>query len=251
MPDDTNPRRLRWSGRARAGVATLVVVALATAGGIAVGAGGLISQQTPLPTPTNAEELVGIEPVRVLDTRNTTGGPVGVPAAAPIGGGQTINVAVAGFTKNGVKLIPDNATSVAANITIDDDATLKSFLTVWPAGTPQPLTSANNAEPGLVVANSAILKLGVGGQLSVFNQRGDVNVVIDITGYFLACGAPLTPPTTTTTTAPTTTTTAATTTTTTAAAGVGTSENLTCEPPPPTTTTTTALTTTTTTTTTP
>lgn len=217
MPDDNTPHQRTWRGRLRIGVATFVVVAVATFGGIAL-AGGFVSQQTPTPTQTNAEELIGIEPVRVLDTRGPNNGPIGVPAAAPIAGGQTIDVQVAGFTdKSGNLLIPTNATSVAANITIDEDATLKSFVTVWPTGSPQPFTSANNAEPGLVMANSAILRLGTDGKVSVFNQRGDVNVIIDITGYFVPCGAPLetaTVPTTTSTTAATTTSTEATTTST-------------------------------------
>ena len=206
MPDDPTTHPQTWSSRLRIGVATLVVVAVATFGGIAL-AGGFVSQQTPAPAPTHAEELVGIEPVRVLDTRPPGNGPIGVPVAAPITGGQTIDVQVAG-----VKGIPADATSVAANITIDEDATLKSFVTVWPTGSPQPFTSANNAEPGLVMANSAILRLGTGGKVSVFNQRGDVNVIIDITGYFVACGAEIQTSTTTTpTTAPGQTTTTATT----------------------------------------
>jgi hypothetical protein len=246
MPHETNAPQ-SWSSRLRIGAATLVIVAAATTGGIAL-AGGFVSQQTPTPTQTNAEELIGIEPVRVLDTRGPSNGPIGVPAAAPIGGGQTINVQVAGFTdKSGNLRIPPNATSVAANITIDEDATLKSFVTLWPTGSPQPFTSANNAEPGLVMANSAILRLGAGGMLSVFNQRGDVNVIIDITGYFLPCGAPLETATTTSTTTPATTaTTAATTTSSTEAPTTTTTTEAatTCTPPTTTTPTTEAPTTT-------
>src|SRR5262245_23976126 len=127
MPDERNPRRSVWSGRLRVGIATLVVVAAATTGGIALGAGRFISPQTPSPTQTNAEELIGITPVRVLDTRPPTDGPIGVPAPAPIGPNSQIDVQVAGFTQSGVQVIPAGVTSVAANITIDQDATLKSF----------------------------------------------------------------------------------------------------------------------------
>ena len=191
MPDDTTTRPQTWSNRLRIGVATLVVVAAGTTGGLAL-AGGFVSQQTPTPTQTNAEELIGIQPVRVLDTRGPSNGPIGVPTAKPIGAAEQIDVKVGGFTDtSGNLLIPANATSVAANITIDEDATLKSFLTVWPTGQPRPTTSANNAEPGLVMANSAILKLGTDGMISVFNQLGSVNVIIDVTGYFVPCGAPL------------------------------------------------------------
>ena len=194
--DDAVPTR-RWRLSWKVIVAAVGVVAV-LGGGIAIAATG---------TPTSTEEFVGIQPVRVLDTRSGAGGPVGVPAAGPIGPDTTINVKVGGA--NG---IPDDALSVAANITIDSDATLPSFLTVFPTGTARPLTSASNAEPGLVVANSAILKLGTGGQVSVYNQQGQVNVIIDITGYFVASGnkvvvVPPTAPGETTTTAASTTTT--------------------------------------------
>jgi hypothetical protein len=156
---------------------------------------------------TAPSSFVGIQPVRVLDTRNVTGGPVGVPAAGPIKANTSIDVKVTGIDN-----IPVDATSVAINVTIDQDATTKSFLTVWPTGQPRPLTSANNAEPGLVSPNSAIFQVGAGGMLSVYNQLGAVNVVIDVTGYFLPASGGGT--TTTSTTAPTTTSSTTTTTTT-------------------------------------
>ena len=103
-------------------------------------------------------------------------------AAGPLGAGQTIDVAVTGIDD-----IPADAVSVAVNVTLDEDATLKSYLTVWPAGEARPANgSANNAEPGLVSPNSGLYKLGMGGKLSVFNQQGAVHVVIDVTGYFVA-----------------------------------------------------------------
>ena len=73
---------------------------------------------------------------------------------------------------------------MAINVTIDDDATLKSFLTVWPKGDPKPLASTNNAEPGFISPVSALMKVGTDGMISVFNQQGSVNVIIDVTGYF-------------------------------------------------------------------
>src|SRR5947207_2798587 len=103
MPDENNPPQ-SWTSRLRVGAATLVIVAGATTGGIAL-AGGFVGQQTPTPAPSHAEELVGIEPVRVLDTRGPNNGPIGVPSARPITGEETINVQVAG-----VKGIPADAT---------------------------------------------------------------------------------------------------------------------------------------------
>jgi hypothetical protein len=97
----------------------------------------------------------------------------------------------------GINGVPAAATSVAINITIDVDATMKSFMTVWPTGEPRPLASANNAEPGLVATNSALIKVGQLGKISVYNLRGAVNVIIDVTGYFVESS-------TTSTTTPTT-----------------------------------------------
>jgi hypothetical protein len=153
--------------------------------------------------------FVGITPVRVLDTRGPTDGPIGVPTAAKLGANSSIDVSIAG-----VFGIPANAVGVSLNVTIDDDATAKSFLTVYPTGQTRPNASTNNAEPGLVMSNSAIFQLGQDGKLTVYNQQGSVNVIFDATGYFLACAPPTGGPTTTTAPGETTTTTAGTTTTT-------------------------------------
>jgi hypothetical protein len=173
-------------------------VVAALGGGVAIANSGSAPRQVVSP-PTSPADFVGITPVRVLDTRAAAGGPIGVPAGK-LGPAESIDVAVAG--EHG---IPADATSVAVNVTIDEDATLKSFLTVWPTGQPRPNASANNAEPGLVSANSAIFQLGTDGKLSVFNQQGEVNVIMDVTGYFLPEGGT----STTTTTAPGQTTTTA------------------------------------------
>ncbi|MEO6126555.1 MAG: hypothetical protein ABIR32_22870, partial [Ilumatobacteraceae bacterium] len=123
--------------------------------------------------------LVSTDPIRVLDTRPGTG-PIGVPTATKLGAGQQLDLKLAG---EGL-VIPATATAAILNITIDSDASLQSFLTVWPSGQPRPTTSANNALPGLVAANSIIAKLG-NGSISIFNQQGSVNVVIDLVGYLV------------------------------------------------------------------
>jgi hypothetical protein len=165
------------------------------------------STTTTTPTTTVApSDFVGITPVRVLDTRQPPrGNTIGVTTPAPIGPNQTLDVRVAG----GSTPIPANATSVAINVTIDDDATQKSFLTVWPKGDTRPLASTNNAEPGFISPVSALMKVGTDGMISVFNQQGSVNVIIDVTGYFVTDPLSTTTTSTTTSTSSTTTTTTA------------------------------------------
>jgi len=138
------------------------------------------STSTTTTTTVAPSDFVGIQPVRVLDTRGA-GQTVGVPTAAPLGANQKLDVQITGLGG-----IPANATSVAINVTIDQDATSKSFLTVWPTGEVKPLASTNNAEPGFISPVGALIKIGTGGKISVFNQTGAVNVIIDVTGYFIA-----------------------------------------------------------------
>jgi hypothetical protein len=179
------------------------------AAGTMINGGWSANAQVPTTTTTLApattttiapSDFVGITPVRVLDTRGA-GQTVGVPSAAPLGPNQTIDVQITGALSG----VPANATSVAINVTIDQDATLKSFLTVWPTGQTRPLASTNNAEPGFISPVSALMKLGTNGRISVFNQQGAVNVIIDVTGYFIA--DPLSTSTTSTSTTSTSTTT--------------------------------------------
>jgi hypothetical protein len=185
--DDRHERR----GLKRASAGALMLAVAGFAGLALVSTAGGPSPLVPAQTPTTLapstppSHFIGIAPVRVLDTRGTDGGPIGVLVPGTLGQGETLNVAIGG--RFGV---PVNAEAVSVNITIDDDATRKSFLQVFPTGASAAYasSSANNAEPGLVVANSGIIALGTAGQITVLNQQGEVNVIIDVTGYFLAEG---------------------------------------------------------------
>ena len=66
---------------------------------------------------------VPLAPLRIMDTRDGTGGQLG-----PLTGGQTIGLPVAG--RNGV---PANAAAVVLNVTVTD-TTASSYLTVFSAG---------------------------------------------------------------------------------------------------------------------
>lgn len=128
-------------------------------------------------TAAEAEVFAGIDPLRLLDTRNG----VGADSAGQFGPGETRTLVVGGI--NG---IPADATSVALNVTIPRSASTTSFVTVWPTGIPQPATSTNNATPGQAVPNFTITALGTGGAIEVFNERGNTDIVIDIVGYYVA-----------------------------------------------------------------
>jgi hypothetical protein len=128
-----------------------------------------------------AGAFIAVSPLRVLDTRPAPYGPIGVTQAAKLGPNSKMDLRLAG---NGFA-VPANATAVQLNITISEDATQGSFLTVWPTGETQPNASSNNALPGLIASNSMLAKLGTNGSISIYNQQGSVNVIIDLVGYLV------------------------------------------------------------------
>jgi hypothetical protein len=60
-----------------------------------------------------------------------------------------------------------------------------SFLTVFPAGTTPPVVSNLNWIGGTTIPNLVTVKLGAGGQVSVFNKFGTTHVIADIAGYYV------------------------------------------------------------------
>jgi serine protease len=120
-------------------------------------------------TPAAASLFSPITPIRVLDTRDT---------GQTLGPGVSITQEMAG-----VDGIASNADAVVTNVTATD-TTAPGYLTVHPGGTP-PLASDLNWSPAQTVANLTVATLGGTGALSVFNDIGSVDVVIDAFGYFV------------------------------------------------------------------
>lgn len=115
---------------------------------------------------------VAIAPYRLADTRNADCG------CTRLGAG-TIEVLVSG--RPGV---PVGAVAVSLTITATETAS-PGFVTLYPGGTARPLASVLNTRPDRPVANSAIIRLGAGGTIDLFeNVPGDL--IVDITGAFVA-----------------------------------------------------------------
>lgn len=117
--------------------------------------------------------LEPLAPARLLDTRDGTGGRLGA-----LGQGEWIDLVVAG--RGGVSAQPQ---AVALNVTVTNP-TAGSFLTVWPSGQPRPLASSVNMVPGQTVPNMVLTAVGANGMVSIFNNAGSADVVIDVLGCF-------------------------------------------------------------------
>lgn len=120
-----------------------------------------------------------LSPCRIADTRPEHGG------SGPIPGGTVQDFQVLDVPGCPV---PAAAQVYSLNVSAVPNGPL-GYLTVWPAGAPQPTVSTLNDPTGTIVANAAIVSAGVGGDISVY-PTNDTNLVIDIDGYFAAPGAP-------------------------------------------------------------
>ncbi|MEQ1704204.1 MAG: hypothetical protein ABMA25_29205, partial [Ilumatobacteraceae bacterium] len=120
------------------------------------------------------------EPLRgvLLDTRtgttsdNATPKVIGVRPAA-----TTTTVKVAGRI-----YVPQTATGATLTISIDAPAAA-GYATVYPCGAERPLVSTINFASGKSISNTAIVALGTGGSVCVYNSAA-AHVVLSLQGYY-------------------------------------------------------------------
>jgi len=148
--------------------------------GLAVTAMSAVAQDqitsAPAEPAATALQFIPVPPCRVVDTRNSNG-KFGGP---PIQGGTARSFPIA----QGSCRIPLGATAFSLNVTVVPPGPL-GYLTVWPTGQSQPLTSTLNSPDGRIKANAAIVAAGNGGgAVSVFASN-TTNVIVDINGYFV------------------------------------------------------------------
>jgi len=135
-----------------------------------------------------ASAVVPLTPCRLVDTR---------PAPENVGDrtgalGQQEAVTLTVLGTHGNCTIPSDATGINVNVTIVGP-TAPSFLTLCPADAARPLTSNLNWVAGQApTANQASVGLSASGAINVFNNTGQVDVIIDIVSYLTpsAGGAP-------------------------------------------------------------
>lgn len=123
--------------------------------------------------------LVPVTPCRILDTRNSSGSslelaPLGPATSAPFSGTLAVNVSGSGCG------IPASAQGYVLNATVIPQTTL-GYLTMWPNGTSQPLTSTLNALDGSIMSNMAIVSTN-NGSINVFAPN-PTQLVLDIYAY--------------------------------------------------------------------
>jgi len=160
-----------------AGVAGLLaaatVVAVSTASSLAGG------------TSAGRSVLVPVVPCRLADTRSGADN-VGT-RSTPLQAAESHVFEVWGH--NGNCDIPVTATGVSTNVTIANP-TAASYLTVFPADAPRPLSSNLNwTAASSPTPNQVTVGVSAQGAIGVYNNAGTVDVIIDVVGYYEAEGS--------------------------------------------------------------
>jgi hypothetical protein len=143
----------------------------------------------PPPAPRPGLQFVPVPPCRIADTRSPNG---------PFGGPSLATAATRDFAIPASACgIPSNAQAYSLNLTVVPLGPL-GFISVWPAGQPQPDVSTLNSSDGRIKANAAIVPAGANGAITIYASN-PTHVIVDINGYFVPPGTrtlafyPLTP----------------------------------------------------------
>lgn len=114
-----------------------------------------------------------VVPARLLDSRTANGGWTGKLFA---GTNQDLSVTSRGG-------VPSGASAVVMNVTVTN-GTAGSYLTAFPAGAPTPTAANLNFAPGQTTSNQVLVQVGADGKVSVYNNSGDVHVIVDVLGWY-------------------------------------------------------------------
>ena len=128
-----------------------------------------------LPITGSALRFRPLTPCRVADTRE--GNPFGGPSFP----GNTHRDFPIPLSACG---IPSTAEAYSLNVSVLPAGKL-GYLTVWPAGQPQPLVATLNSLDGRTKSNAVIVAAGAHGAVSAY-VSDTTDVLIDINGYFVA-----------------------------------------------------------------
>ena len=117
-----------------------------------------------------------VTPARVADTRVGSGLPYSGGAPGP---GGMLDVQLAGV--GGVPAT--GAAGVLINLTVTDTSS-PGYVTAFPAGVAVPASSTIDFRAQDTKANLVEVALGRGGQISIYNQAGTTQLVVDVEGWY-------------------------------------------------------------------
>jgi hypothetical protein len=148
---------------------------------VALGAGGGFGLANAVQDSGERSTYTPISPCRLADTRSNN--QIG-PRNVPIGPDEVYTIAARGEQGQCVAAdLPDDATALVLNVTALG-ATSQTFLTFWPDGDRPEAASLNPSVGAPPIPNAVTTALASDGSFKIYNERGDVNVVIDVAGFY-------------------------------------------------------------------
>ena len=126
--------------------------------------------------------FISITPCRLVDTRATS--TVG-PKSSPLGPAETYTVTAHGTNGDctGASAIPTDAVGLSLNVTAIRPTT-NTFLTFWGDGANPGTSNLNPRAGGAPTPNAVNTPLSGTGTFNVYNDRGDVDIAVDVNGYY-------------------------------------------------------------------
>ncbi|MFI9384116.1 RCC1 domain-containing protein [Kutzneria sp. NPDC052558] len=137
----------------------------------AAGSVDLIADLAGYYSPQSTQAFYPLKPLRVVDTRDYQEQP-----RDPITAGADRRVDLSGW-------LPAGATAAVFNLTATN-ASAATFLTAHPADQPRSSASTSNVVAGQTAAAMATVAVSPDRAVSVFNAHGQVDVLVDVAGYF-------------------------------------------------------------------
>ena len=143
---------------------------------------------------------VPLTPYRVCDTRSIEAGNYSGTNAQCIGktlqAGGSLTVQIAGTNPNGTNSggVPTGAAAVVLNVTVVN-TTAASYLSVLPTDTAPsspPDISNLNWVPGEIVPNRVVVPLSGNGNVTLYNNAGSTDVIVDVAGYYTSASSAIT-----------------------------------------------------------
>ncbi len=122
------------------------------------------------PPDVQLESYRAINPQRLVDTRDGTGG-----VGTPVGAGCTIELTI------GTDLAPANAQAIALSTTAL--SAQRGYFTVFPCATGRPETSNLNARAGIPTPNLVVARLDAQRRVCIYSQAGG-DLVVDLAGWW-------------------------------------------------------------------
>jgi hypothetical protein len=144
---------------------------------------GWFGDGTELATTPVGALFYAIPPARICDTRVSTRTAC---SGEGLGEEQTLDVGVDGKSVLPIAGGSNPPLAVVANVTAVA-GTATTFLTLFPSDASLPVASDLNPRPGDVVANLAFVGIATrspAGDVSLYNQAGGINAILDVAGWF-------------------------------------------------------------------